>query len=206
MSAASDHDERTLLGLVDADRERRCREARDTASAEARTIVADARHEASARVRRAIHAMRERRRTALEASSAELATEARLAGQRARLRFLDAAWPRLSRLLLVRWERPTERRAWIDAVVEQALASILGTSGWTIVHPPTLDPGELASSIERVRREASHDVLLRGDPKLVAGLRVHGDHVTIDASIAGLLADRSGIEGRLLVDLVGEAP
>jgi hypothetical protein len=198
---AADADELAFLQLVEQSRERRCQALLEAADAEARALLQAARRDARARVQRAARDQRERRRLALEAAGAELATGLRLLQHQARRRWLEIAWPRLIEALHARWRDQRQRRAWLFAVVDLAHGALTG-KGWRLEHPPGLDAGELASVVRAIRQRSGSAPEVVVVAKLGPGLRIHADGACVDGTIPGLIASAEQIEGRLLAELV----
>lgn len=196
-----------LLQLVEDYREQRCHSLLDRADQQARELLGDARHQALERVREAIAAERARGRERIETAEARLQTRHRQREQQQTLAALEQAWPRLEAALRDRWGRAEARRLWIEGTVRQAL-QILPPRPWTVAHPPAWDTDELAPHLEAIRAHCGEPPQTQADDSLEAGLRLCCAGACVDASRAGLLADRVRITARLLARLqhaAGEA-
>jgi len=189
-----------LLQLVEDYREQRCTSLLDRADQQARELLRDARHQALERVREAIAAERARGRERIETAEARLQTRHRQREQQQTLAALEQAWPRLEAALQARWDRTEARRVWIEGTLRQAL-QILPRRPWTIAHPPAWDTGELEPLLEAIRSHCGEGPETQADDTLGAGLRLCCAGACVDASSAGLLADRVRITARLLARL-----
>jgi vacuolar-type H+-ATPase subunit E/Vma4 len=194
----SDLELRGFIDLIERDRIERSRQIMSEAEARARELVQTARREAARRFRAALADQRERGRRRIDAARAELATSERKRRQELARQLLDRAWNALERELSERWQDPESRARWTAALVERGL-SVLPKAGWLIEHPAKLGPERLDPCIAEV---SGHAPNLVAHPGIQAGLRITCAGVRLDASLEGLLADRAGVEGRLLVELL----
>jgi hypothetical protein len=196
-----------LLDLVEADRNARCTELRDQANARARSALAQAHAQARAQMRQAFAEERQRTSARLAAAQAELQTRRRLAAQQRSQVLLERAWQALPQALLARWRDPGLRERWVQAALHGA-RSALPAGTWTV----TYGAGWPAAERERLREEiAAHTgqpPRFVQDPAIEAGLCLAADGNRFDATLAGLLADREEIGGRLigLMDALPPAP
>lgn len=186
-----------LITTVDQYREGRCAELLEPAVAEARTIVKGALSDARRRVTTAIDEERKRLRRDVGAVEASLATERRLVAQQRAVRQLGRAWTELRGALTKRWSDPAARRAWVDAHLARAVQCLAHDAEWRIRHHAGWQDDERRAAAESLRTlgiRAAFEL----DAALLAGFVVTCGHNVLDASLDGLLADRAGIEGRLL--------
>lgn len=193
-----------LLELVEQYRARRCDELRRPAYDEARATVRTALSDARRRVHTAI--VEERKRYAAEVGAVEaaVATDRRLASQRHAVHLLGTAWHELRARLAARWDAPPTRTEWIDTHLGRALRSVPnGGDGWRIETHPAWNGAEQARWSERLRIDGIAPVRFEPLPSITAGFRVVSGHNVLDATLEGLLADRSQLEGRLLHHLQG---
>jgi hypothetical protein len=186
-----------LLDLVESDRAQRCAEVIEQARTQARSALAQARAQARAQMREVFAEERERAATRVAAAQADLQTRRRLALQHREEALLALAWQRLPAALQARWRDTALRQRWIEAAL-QAARTALPAGCWTISHAPDWPAGEAAAFAERVQSHAGQAPLLRSDSAIPAGLRLAADGNAIDATLAGLLADRDEIGGRLI--------
>lgn len=186
-----------LLQAVEQYRTERCNALDDPARTEARSIVRSALADARRRVTTAIAEERRRRKREVGAVEASLATDRRLVAQQRAVRQLGRAWSALHGTLEARWREPGTRSAWVDAYVARALECLDRTVAWHVRHHPAWTDAERAAVAARLR-EQRVDVRFEHDPSLAAGFVIASGHNVLDASLDGLLADRAGIEGRLL--------
>lgn len=187
---------REFLDMIAATREARRARALGEARDETAAILRRARAEARARMRAAVIECRARAARDLASARAELGTLRRQLEQEAHRAALAEGMGELERTLSRRWKEPRLRRAWIDALVGDALA-VLPVASWRIEHPPDFEPRELAE----VRGSLGADVQIAAAADVVAGLRIFAKAVLLDGTIRGLLARRADVEGRLLAEV-----
>jgi hypothetical protein len=186
-----------LVATVEQYRAERCAELLQPAAAEARAIVKGALTDARRRVTTAIDEERKRLRRDVGAVEASLATERRLVAQQRAVRQLDRAWVALRGALARRWSEPAARRAWVEAHLARAVECLAHDAEWRIRHHAAWRDDERRDATESLRSRGIRAVF-EHDPALAAGVVVVCGHNVLDASLDGLLADRAGIEGRLL--------
>jgi hypothetical protein len=181
---------------------------------EAAQIVGTARARARRRFHQAAELMRQNRSQALQRAEALAARAAREQRQAETARLLVTGMAELEKVLRAGWQDPETRRAWWRGAGEQAMRLLLAGPGWKVEHPegwPGEERGELASLLET----ASGDTpVFAVSPGLGAGLRILTEEACLDATVEGLLAERTRIEAELLVRIEarlapvrdGEAP
>lgn len=189
-----------LLALVEADRDAQCAAILDEARARAAALRAQARGQARAQVHDALTQERARLATALAAARAELQTQRRLHEQRRVEALLALGWQRLPRVLRDRWQAPATRQAWVAHAWSRArdLLPAHGDRAWQVSHGDDWPEAERAAFGARVARELGTPPLWRHDPRIAAGLRIAAEGNVVDATLAGLLADRDEVGGRLI--------
>jgi hypothetical protein len=150
------------------------------------------------RVATAIAAERAAAASRLAAAEARLATARRMALQRRMKSLLAEGWRLLPAALAARWARPGPRGTWVAAALDCARA-VLPQGAWRIEAPASWNASERAAALESLARHGIEAAVEDGD--IDAGVRVRLDRVDVDATLAGLLADRPAIEGGLLEQL-----
>lgn len=196
---------KALLDLVEQFRARRHAELIEPARAEARETIRTALAESRRRVRTAIAEERKRYATEVGAVEAALATDRRLASQRHSVRLLGDAWHALRERLVARWDDGATRAEWITAHLDRALKAVPHhESGWQIEHHPAWSEQERGHARERLRVEGVTPVQFEPTAGIAAGFRVVSGHNVLDATLEGLVADRTQLEGRLLHHLEPE--
>jgi hypothetical protein len=182
-----------LLDLVERDRATQC----DAIVAEARTLadalLARTRAESRAAIHLALIEERARRRAAIAAARAELHTRQRAHRQRRIEALLALGWQALPEVLRARWRDATSRAQWIDRALASA-QSVLPRTAWLIVHGSDWSEAQqraLAARLDPPPRFAL-------DARIDAGVRIAAAGNVVDATLAGLLADRDEIGGRLI--------
>lgn len=191
-----------LLQLVDDYREQHCHTLLDRAEQQARALLKQARQDALRRVREAVAAERARGRERVETAEARLQTRHRQREQQQTLLALEQAWPRLETALQVQWDEARTRRTWVDNAIRQALRT-LPKDRWALTHPAGWDSRELDALAAAIREHCGAPPELSADESLHAGLRLCCAGACVDATVAGLLADRERITARLLAKLQG---
>lgn len=186
-----------LLDLVEADRAQRCGALLEQARSQAQAALAQARRQARERMRETFAEERERATARIAAAQAELQTRRRLQAQHRAEALLALAWQRLPQVLLARWQDPSQRARWVQAALQSAQAR-LPEGRWTVRHPPDWPAQERASIVPQLRSRSTGEPALQADPSIVAGLRLAANGNVVDATLAGLLADRDEIGGRLI--------
>ncbi len=186
-----------LIATVEQYRAERCAALLDPALAEARTVVKGALGDARRRVTTAIDEERKRLRRDVGAVEASLSTERRLVAQQRAVRQLGRAWTALRAALVSRWSESSTRRAWVDAHLARATECLAHDAPWRIRHHVAWQDDERRTAADALRARGIQ-ATFEPDPALVAGFIVTCGHNVLDASLDGLLADRAGIEGRLL--------
>ncbi|MBT8082640.1 MAG: hypothetical protein KJP08_01150 [Gammaproteobacteria bacterium] len=195
------HQVETLTGVLREHTEKRRGEILRKAHERADAILRHSRRAARARVHEAVTEERRRRESALLEARQRLDTDARRQVQRRYLHLLDQAWPGLNRELAARWAEPEARAEWCELLLEEA-GHTLGGDGWIVEHPHP-ETGAWSRDDER-RLEIAlaarnlPTVEFRADAGFDAGLRIRRGGACLDGTIAGLLARRTAVEGRLI--------
>jgi hypothetical protein len=189
-----------LLDLVEDDRRTQCTAIAAQAERQAAATRDQARAEARRRVREAVAEERERLQSRLAAARAELQTRQRLHEQQQAAAWLATGWQRLPQALRERWADSAARRQWVDAAVAEA-ANVLAPGGWRIVHAPGWPADERQVLAARLQSGQGRGLEFTEHAGLGAGLRIVGGRNVVDATVAGLLADREAIGARLLGEL-----
>lgn len=193
-----------LLDLVEQYKARRCAELLEPSQAEARATIRAALSEARRRVSTAIAEERKRRTLEVGAVEAALATDRRLAAQRHAVHLLTGAWRDLRTRLIARWANAPTRALWVDSHLQRALRAVPPVAGWRIEYHPSWTESERLREHGRLQSGGVDEVHFVEAADIVAGFRIVGGHNVLDATIDGLLADRTQLEGRLLQHLQQE--
>jgi hypothetical protein len=181
--------------------EQRRRDILRQARARADEVVRDSRRAARARVHEAVTEERRRRESAVLEARQRLDTEARRQVQRRYRHLLGEAWPELTRELAARWAQPEARAEWCELLLEEA-GDTLGGDGWIIEHPHPKTGAWSRDDERRLEKALAARNLpaarFRADAEVDAGLRIRRGGACLDGTIAGLLARRTAVEGRLI--------
>ncbi|TRZ99521.1 MAG: hypothetical protein D4R84_01765 [Rhodocyclaceae bacterium] len=196
-----------LLKIAEDYRADHCQALLAQASAESRTILKAAHAAARRDLRTLLAPERERLAAEVSAAEAKLVTQRRLRDQRRVAGILRHAWPRVAQVLRERWEAPSKRASWVVHHLSIALRA-LPAKEWVIQHPEDWPAPEREHAKQWLQAHGIEDARFEADPGLPAGIRVVCGLNVLDASLEGLLADRTQIEGRLLHYLAqeGRAP
>lgn len=194
-----------LLELVEQYKARRFAELLEPARAEAREALRTALVDARRRVTTAIAEERKRRTVEVGAIEAALATDRRLAAQRHAVHLLSGAWSDLRARLIARWDAAPTRAQWVESHLQRAVRAVpAGKGGWRVEYHAAWSEPERARQHDRLRAQGVAPVHFEEDPGIAAGFRIIGGHNVLDATLDGLLADRTQLEGRLLHHLKEE--
>ena len=185
-----------LLSVVEANRNKRCAELRDAAAQQRKVIIDQAHSAARELMHRHVVALREKcreRTTAAHARNQALFRQRQNTSDKA---MLDVTWPMLQQAMLSLWQEPVTRRKWLSAVIRVASAKLMKT-GWRIEHAKDLSV-EDKSYLESAAAEVGRDVMLKVSDDIGAGIRIDVDGTVIDATLDGLLKQRTMIEAMLI--------
>ena len=184
-----------LLGVVVENREKRCQEVRDDACRQAREIIKQAHAKSRGRLHRHIDELREKYRLRVASATARNQTLLRQQHQKEERAILDVAWPMLRDAMLELWEAPESRGRWLQAAVTSAKQR-LRQHDWLIEHPLEFSEQD-KQQLEHMITEGS-DPALSGCDDIEAGIRIIIDGTVVDATLTGLLNQKTSIEARLI--------
>jgi len=188
---------RDLLKIAGDYRTEHCQALLAKASVESRAILKAAHAAARRDLRTRLAPERERLATEIGLAEAKLVTQRRLRDQRRVAAILRQAWPRVAQALRDRWGAPSRRASWVVHHLSIALGA-LPAKGWVIQHPENWPAPERGQASQWLQVHGVADARFEADANLPAGIRVVCGMNVLDASLDGLLADRSQIDGRLL--------
>ena len=186
-----------LLKVAEDYRVDHCRALLDKATARARTILKQAHIAARRDLRKTLAPEFERLAAQMAADEARLVTLRRTREQRRLTGILRQAWPRLEQALRKRWDTPAERASWVAGHLSIAMV-VFPAKGWAIQHPESWPAREREQASQWLQTHSIEDARFEADLGLLAGIRVVCGLNVLDATLDGLLADRTQIEGRLL--------
>lgn len=189
-----------LLELVESHRAAQCAGILSAAGQQAAAARTQARADARARVREAYGDEQARAQARVAAARAELATRRRLHEQAQAAAWLALAWARLPPVLRSRWGDAAARRQWVDAALRDA-QRVLAAGDWRIDHAPGWPDDERRSLAQRLQIDRRTTLEFAEHAGLGAGLRIVAGRNVVDATLAGLLADRESIGAGLLGEL-----
>lgn len=187
----------SLLDVVDRDSQVRCEEILGAARAEAAALRADAMAEGRRRLRAALRAERAAAEARMAAARAQLEAEQRRAAQRRAGLAVAAAEALLPAALQAVWDDPRRRRQWLQQAIRRAAQS-LPRDAWCIRHAPNLGDADRAWLRQRLDELGVSDTSFEAATGIGAGIEIHAGAARLEATPAGLLADRAWVYGRLL--------
>jgi hypothetical protein len=186
-----------LIGVVVENREQRCAEIRKTAQLQSGEIIKQARARVRERMHHHILLLREKYRERVSAAQARQQTLMRQHRQLADKECLASAWPLLTESLEHLWADPASRQAWLTAAITRASAILLKSS-WNLEHPADFSDAEKKNLQQALAGSNVHSAKLTACDDIEAGIRIIVDGTVIDATLHGLLQQRTKIEAMLI--------
>jgi 3',5'-cyclic AMP phosphodiesterase CpdA len=186
-----------LLGVVVESREKRCKQLRDDAHRQASEIIKQAYSKGRTRMHHHIDALREKYRSRVSSANARNQTLLRKQHHKEERAILDVAWPHLREAMLALWKDPDSRRTWLEAAIASA-SSRLKQQDWHIEHPQDMSDADV-KWIEHTHihgRGRAGRLVASGD--IDAGIRIVLNGTVIDATLEGLLKQKTAIEATLI--------
>lgn len=110
---------------------------------------------------------------------------------------LDLAWPLLREAMLALWDEPVSRHKWLDAAIKSASAG-LREHDWRIEHPPGLSGEDIKTINLAFSHEKGKGPELSACDDIEAGIRIIAGGTVIDATLNGLLQQKTAIEARMI--------
>ena len=193
-----------LLGVVVENREKRCQQMRDNACQQATEITRTAYAKGRVRMHHHTEALREKSRQRVASANARNQTLLRQQRQKADRAVLDVAWPQLREAMLVLWRDPASRHKWLEAAISSASKN-LRLHGWHIEHPSDMSVEDKERiKLAFIHGKGKHPKLSARDD-IEAGIRITVKGTVIDATLDGLLQQKTAIEARLIARIKQEA-
>lgn len=198
-TSALDIQVNALMQRVTHEREQRCSALRAAARSQGDAIVTAAYREARSMVHQAVIQERARIEQGLKQAEARAQLEARQRDERHSLARLQQMWANVGPVLERRWCSPQQRRSWIEAALSSAGVLIAGRA-WRIEHGGGWREEEQAELEALAIHEGAATVKWRLDTTIAAGLRICAPGVCVDATVAGLVAQRDAVESMFLAE------
>lgn len=186
-----------LLGVVLENREQRCTAVSENTHAQAQEILKQAHTRVQTRLHRHILILRDKYRVGISAAQARNHTLTRQQQQKADSAFLEAAWPILRESLRALWKTPQSRILWVDAAISNA-SSVLLEPDWRVEYPPDFTDEERKLLKQILRDKHGRKAKLAADDDIEAGIRILAHGTVMDATLEGLLQQKSSIEATLI--------
>jgi hypothetical protein len=186
-----------LLGIITENRELQCAKVRETADKQAADIIRQAHSSARERMHRHVLKLREKylhRVSAVTAGNQTLLRQQQQAADRA---LLDLAWPLLAETLYKLWRDPEIRQQWHAGALKMAASAFVDQS-WRIEHPPDFSNEDKEKLKQVLATYTGHKAELQVCDDIIAGIRIIAQRTIVDATVPGLLRQRSKIEGALI--------
>ncbi|TRZ94038.1 MAG: hypothetical protein D4R84_09505 [Rhodocyclaceae bacterium] len=194
----------TLLDVVARDSEARHAEILGAAQAQAEALHEASMREARPRLRSALRAERARGKARIAAARAHVEAEQRRALQRQATLAVAAAETLLPAALQAAWNDPQRRRQWLEQALARAAQS-LPRGAWRIRHGHGLGADDKAWLQRHLGELGLASVSFEANAGIDAGIEIDAGATRLEATPAGLLADRTWVYGRLL-HLLDDAP
>ena len=184
-----------LLGVIVENREQRCQDVRDKAALQATDIIKQAYTRGRARLRRHINELREKYRLRVASAHARNQTLLRRQHQKEERAIIDVAWPMLNQAMLALWKKSKTRHQWLDAAMVQA-TELLRQQEWYIEHPQEFSEADK----QRIVKKFAHgrEPGMKACEDIDAGVRIIIEGTVVDATLGGLLKQRTAIEARMI--------
>jgi hypothetical protein len=194
-----------LLSVIVENREQRCAEVREQARLHNNEVLKQAHTRVRERVHHHILMLREKYQERISAAQARNQTLIRQQHQLADKEFLETAWPILREALAALWRDPASRTRWMDNAISCA-SSIFLQQNWCIEHPVDLNDEE--------KKHLKYDCTdidistpeLAVSEDIEAGIRIIAGATVFDATLEGLLKQRTAIEAILISRIKQETP
>lgn len=197
MKTAGSNSLTDLLNVVDQFRDTKRDQILLDAQTQARDIISQAYKKARARLHVSIMEDREHGFHEMISAEAQLQTQQRQLRQQDDMALLQRVWPMLEQTLGARWRDPAQRGLWIDQVVNEALR-VLPPAPWRVAHAADWPSDEQQALAMTIQQRTGHAPQFMTAKDIVAGLRISAESAMLDATLQGLLVNRSAIEALLL--------
>jgi hypothetical protein len=186
-----------LLNVVAENREKRCAEVTGRTLTQAEEILKQAHSRVRTRLHRHILILRDKYRVSVSAAQARNQTLIRQQHQKADSEFLDAAWPILRESLLALWRAPASRQIWIDTAIANASSTLLDHD-WCIEYPRDFTEEEHEHLKQTATNKHGEEAKLAAGDDIRAGIRIIGHGTVLDATLEGLLQQKTAISAILI--------
>jgi len=186
-----------LLGVVVENREKRCQDVRDRAQQQAAEIIQQAYARSRGRLHRHVNELREKSRLRVASARARNQTLLRQQHQKEDRAVLDVAWPLLREAMLDLWSNTETRTRWLDAAVAAATQR-LRHDGWRIEHPHDFIKDDASTVLHQCKQGIDSKPKLAAVEDLEAGVRIISSGTVVDATLDGLLSQKTAIEAVML--------
>lgn len=186
-----------LLGVIADDRAARCRDLLEPAEREASALLAEALAAARRQLRQALAGERERLRAERAAACARRDAALRARAQRLALLAVADGLEQLVPALQRRWAEAAARQRWVAEAFRLARQR-LPAAGWCVRHPGDLAAAEAAAWLQQLAAAGITGARCEAAAEIAAGVEIRVGEACLDATLAGLIAERAPVAGRLL--------
>ena len=186
-----------LLEIVSNYQQEQCGVLTEQARQQSQQIIQLAYREARLRLHHDIQDSRQHMQQELSATRAKLHTMMMQQRHRADQEFLAQSWELLVSKLLQRWQKPEQRKLWVQKIFDTAI-QVLPAEQWQVDHPPDWPTAEKKQFEEMLAHNAQKKLVVLPDADMKAGIRISADGALVDGSLEGMLSDRVRIESEVL--------
>lgn len=186
-----------LLEIVNNYQQEQCGVLSEQAGQQSQQIIRQAYREARLRLHHDIQDSRQHMQQELSATRAKLHTMMMQQRHRADQEFLAQSWELLVAKLMQRWQKPEQRKLWVQKIFDTAI-QVLPAEQWQVAHPPDWPTAEKKQFEEMVSHNAQKQLVIAPDAEMKAGIRISADGALVDGSLDGMLSDRVRIESEVL--------
>jgi hypothetical protein len=189
-----------LLSIVSKNREQRCAKVRDSAFKQAKIIIKQSHSRVRKRMHHHVLTLRDKNNQRISAAQAHNQTLIQQQQQQTDQEMLDNAWPVLYETLKKLWDKPAFRSRWISTAIDEASNTFIQPN-WCIEHPATLNEDDQKHLQQSVAALNQITLELDTAEDIKAGIRIIVDGTVFDATIDGLLQQKTMIESMLMAAL-----
>ena len=186
-----------MLEIVQRYQQEQCEAILSQAQLEADSVRRQAYTEARRRLRQDVIQSRENLQRETAALKAKQQTQDKRRRHALEKQYLQQAWQLLEQQLMQRWRQTDLRQDWLQCLLAAATEA-LPKGAWSIEHPVDWPAEEQNSFAQRVRSLTGQAASLIPSDSLTAGVLLRFAGVSVDGTVAGLLAQRSRIEAEFL--------
>lgn len=194
-------DPQSLIEAIEADVAKEEKTLLREAEAEAARIVARARRRNRRRFSLAAAKLRSERAASLAKARAKASRARHEVILAENARFAETGLAAIEACLAELWEDAAIREAWCRNAVLLACGHLGDVERFVVEHPDPLSDDTRRAILEALGEAGCKTPELRSDPGLRVGIRLRSEHACLDATLRGLMQDRTRIAGEYLAML-----